>query len=85
VTARSALHDAQKEITRLRQLNDEQLAVIKTLSEQLDRSSELIGRKDWLMAAIGAGAGLVITGVVPSAIMLPVGVKFFHAIWHLFA
>jgi hypothetical protein len=81
---RSALHDAQEEITRLMRVNDQQLALIKSLSEQLSRSSERIGRKDWLIMGIGAGTALVIAGFVPSAVMLPIGVKFFHAIAHLF-
>jgi hypothetical protein len=80
---RSAVRDAQEEITRLRSVNEEQLALMKSLSEQL-RSSERIGRKDWLIMAIGAGTALVIAGVVPSAVLLPIGAKFFHAIAHLF-
>ena len=81
---RSALHFAHEEIMRLSRVNYEQLALIKSLSEQLSRSSERISRKDWLIMSIGAGAALVIAGVVPSAVLLPIGAKAFHAIAHLF-
>jgi hypothetical protein len=81
---RAALRDAKKEITRLERVNDAQLALIDSLSEQLSRASERLGRKDWLIMAIGAGTALVIAEVVPSAIMLHIGVEFFHKISGLF-
>ena len=83
-TVRSALHDAQKEIMRLEKVNAAQLALVESLSEQLGRATDRIGRKDWLIMSIGAGTALVIAGVVPSAFMLHVGAKFFHEIAHLF-
>jgi hypothetical protein len=81
---RAALRDAQEQIADLKSLNSEQLAMIRNLSGQLDRSSEHLGRKDWITLAIGAGTALVIAGVVPSLSMLHIGAKFFHEIYHLF-
>lgn len=81
---RDALRDAQEQLADLKGLNDEQVAMIRDLSERLDRSSEHLGRKDWVIAVIGAGTALVIAGVVPPLFMLHIGVKFIHEIGHLF-
>jgi hypothetical protein len=81
---RGALQDAQEQLADLKGLNDEQVAMIRDLSERLDRSSEHLGRKDWVIAAIGAGTALVIAGVVPPLFMLHIGAKFIHEIGHLF-
>jgi hypothetical protein len=81
---RDALRDAQEQLADLKGLNDEQAAMIRDLSGRLDRSSEHLGRKDWVIAAIGAGSALVIAGAVPPLFMLHIGVKLFHDIGHLF-
>lgn len=81
---RAALREAQQEILRLRKFTVQQSELIETLREQLSQSSERLGRKDWLMAAIGAGTAIVIAGAVPSAFMIQVGVKLFHEIGYLF-
>jgi hypothetical protein len=81
---RGALRDAQEQLADLKGLNDEQVAMIRDLSERLDQSSEHLGRKDWVIAAIGAGTALVIAGAVPPLFMLHIGAKFILAIGHLF-
>jgi hypothetical protein len=83
-TVRAAVRDALAEITRLERVNDAQLALIEIYREQLSQSSERLGRKDWLMAVIGAGTALVIAGAVPPGFMIHVGLNFFHDISHLF-
>jgi hypothetical protein len=77
---KSTLRDTQEQLTRLEGLSNDQKAMIQNLSERLDRSSEHLGRKDWLIMAIGAGAALLIAGAVPPVFMLHIGAKFIHEI-----
>jgi ElaB/YqjD/DUF883 family membrane-anchored ribosome-binding protein len=79
-----ALLEAQKTIRALVKLTEQQSATINSLTEQLDRASEHLGRKDWIMMAIGAGTTLVIAEMVPAAVMVPIAVKFFQTIFGLF-
>jgi len=74
----------KEEIARLRELTATQASMIEGLYEQLSKSSERIGRKDWLIMSIGAGTALVIAGLVPSAALLPAAAKAFHTLAHLF-
>jgi hypothetical protein len=83
-TVRAAVRDTQEQLTRLEGLSDLQLAMIEDLSQQLDRSTEHLGRKDWIIMAIGAGTALIIAGAVPPAFILHVGTKFIREIAHLF-
>ena len=78
-----ALLEAQETIRALVKITEQQSALINRLTEQLDRASEHLGRKDWIMMAIGAGTTLVIAGMVPAAVMVPTAVKFFQTIFGL--
>jgi hypothetical protein len=80
----SALRDTQEELRKLVEITNQQSDRIKSLSEQLNHSSKRLDRKDWLIMAIGAGSALVIAGVVPSAVMIPIAKSFIHKIDHLF-
>jgi len=74
---RSGLRDVRRE-------NREQAGAIMARLDDMRDSSERLGRKDWALLAIGAGASLVIAGVVPPLVMLHVGAKALHGLVHLF-
>jgi hypothetical protein len=70
----------QDEVKRLTSLNDKQSEAILGMLDQAQEASGRLGRKDWLLAGIGAGTALVITGVVPPLFMLHLAVRFIHVV-----
>lgn len=68
----------QNEVTRLSSLNDKQSQAIIGMLTQARKDSKRLGRKDWLLAGIGAGTALVVTGAVPPLFMLHLAVRFIH-------
>jgi hypothetical protein len=55
----------QDEVKCLTSLNDKQSKAVLGMLGQAQQDSKRLGRKDWLLAGIGTGTALVITGVVP--------------------
>lgn len=68
----------QDEVTRLSSLNDKQSEAVLGMLTQARKDSKRLGRKDWLLAGIGAGTALVVTGVVPPLFMLHLAVRVIH-------
>jgi hypothetical protein len=74
----------QAEVRTLTELNRQQQELIDRLLEEVQRGSERMGRKDWVMYAIGAATSLVIMEVVPPLVLLHLGVQAVHALGRLF-
>lgn len=70
----------QDEVTRLTSLNDKQSKAILGMLAQAQKDSKRLGKKDWLLAGIGAGTALVVTGAVPPLFMLHLAVRVIHVL-----
>jgi hypothetical protein len=81
---RQQLDELRSQVSDLTELTREQNEALRKLVTDARESSERLGRKDWIMAGIGAGTALVITGAVPAGAMVTLGVKAYHALAHLF-
>ena len=68
----------QDEVKRLSSLNDKQSEAVLGMLTQARKDSKRLGRKDWLLAGIGAGTALVVTGAVPPLFMLHLAVRVIH-------
>jgi len=70
----------QDEVAGLTSLNDQQSKAVLKLLGQVQKDSRRLGRKDWLLAGIGAGTALVVTGAVPPLFMLHLAVRVIHLV-----
>jgi hypothetical protein len=70
----------QDEVKRLTSLNDKQSEAVLGMLDQAQEDSGRLGRKDWLLAGIGTGTALVVTGVVPPLFMLHLAVRVIHVL-----
>ena len=68
----------QDEVTRLTSLNDKQSEAVLGMLAQAQKDSKRLGKKDWLLAGIGAGTALAVTGAVPPLFMLHLAVRVIH-------
>ena len=71
------------QVAELGKQSREQTEVVQAMLSDMSESSERLGRKDWVLVAIGAGVSLVITGLVPPLVMLKLAVAAIHDLGHL--
>ena len=73
----------QDEVKSLTSLNDKQSKAVLEMLGQAQKDSKRLDKKDWLLAGIGTGTALVITGVVPPLFMLHLAVRVIHVLGEL--
>jgi hypothetical protein len=71
-------------ITAMQELTADQLADVDERLANIEETSKRLGRKDWLMASVGAVFSLVLTDLITPSVAQRILLMMFEGLGHLF-
>lgn len=78
------LQEIKKQVSEQFELTNEQMAQVNEKLDELSEASTRMGRKDWLIIALGTIAALIITATVLPGIGEHILAMIIHGLGHLF-
>jgi hypothetical protein len=81
---RDRLQDLKVQLKGMQEMNVEQLEALTTTISEMREASERIGKKDWLLFAMGAVVAFAISAAFSPATVVFIAKLFVHEVAHLF-